>query len=153
VTPLPVYWRAWPVALLRSRWCEELGEERLLGADILQGKLYLGEHWLRGRLHAETADRAIEIVRRVGTPSELGAILGAAIIGYLGNNRFDDIEAIWNEALEITVKHGDFGNEMRRPTTARFEPIQVSKRPGEDAATCTGVPTGCRSAASPAPSR
>jgi tetratricopeptide (TPR) repeat protein len=91
---------------------EELGEERLLGADILQGKLYLGEHWLRGRLHAETADRAIEIVRRVGTPSELGAILGAAIIGYLGNNRFDDIEAIWNEALEITVKHGDFGNEM-----------------------------------------
>ncbi|MEJ2534990.1 MAG: arginase family protein, partial [Gammaproteobacteria bacterium] len=91
---------------------EQIGEERILGAEILQARMYLGEHWLRGRMHAETGDRAIEIVRRVGTPWDLSATIGPAMIGYLSNGRFDAIEALWREGLELALKYGDVGNEM-----------------------------------------
>ena len=91
---------------------EEIGEERILGAEILQARMYLGEHWFRGHLAAETADRAIGIVRRVGTPWDLSGTIGAAMIGYLYNDRFDDIEALWQEGLDLAVTYGDFGNEM-----------------------------------------
>ncbi len=90
---------------------EELGEERLLGVDILTGKQYMGEHWLKAGLHAETADRAISIVRRVGSPFELSTTLGASFLGYLCNGRFDDAESNYPEALSLARKHGDFGTE------------------------------------------
>lgn len=96
---------------------EQLGEERLLGCDILAGKQYLGEHWLKAGLHAETADRAIELVRRVGSPWELSTILGASFLGYMGNGRFDDVERNVPEALELARKHGDFGTEMHAQIT------------------------------------
>ncbi|HEY5775433.1 MAG TPA: AAA family ATPase [Xanthomonadales bacterium] len=90
---------------------EQLGEERLLGCDILMGKQYLGEHWLKAGLHAETADRAISIVRRVGSPWELSSALGASFLGYMCNGRFDDVESSLEEALSLARKHCDFGNE------------------------------------------
>jgi hypothetical protein len=91
---------------------EEIGEDRILGAEILQAKMYLGEHWLRGRMHAETADRALELVRRVGTPWDLSGSIGVAIIGYAHNHRFEDVDALWKEGLDLAVAYGDIGNEM-----------------------------------------
>lgn len=91
---------------------EALGDERLLGSDVLIGKQYLGEHWLKAGLHAETADRAIEIVRRVGAPFELSGVLGASFLGYMGNGRFDEVEKNRPEAYAIGQAHGDFGTEM-----------------------------------------
>ena len=91
---------------------EQLGEERLLGGYILTGKQYLGEHWLKGRLHAETADRAIALMRRLGTPFELSTTLGASFWGYLINGRFDDVERNHPESYALGRAHGDFGAEM-----------------------------------------
>jgi len=91
---------------------EELGEDRLLGGYILTGKQYLGEHWLKAGLHAETADRAIALMRRLGTPFELSTVLGASFLGYLGNARFDDVAKNHPEALALAREHGDFGTEM-----------------------------------------
>lgn len=91
---------------------EQLGEERLLGGYILTGKQYLGEHWLKARLHAETADRAIALMRRLGSPFELSTTLGAAFLGYMGNGRFDDVEKNYPEAYALAREHGDFGTEM-----------------------------------------
>ncbi|MGD8680607.1 MAG: AAA family ATPase [Lysobacterales bacterium] len=91
---------------------EQLGEERLLGGYILTGKQYLGEHWLKGRLHAETADRAIALMRRLGSPFELSTVLGASFWGYLANGRFDDVEKNHPEAYSLGREHGDFGAEM-----------------------------------------
>jgi tetratricopeptide (TPR) repeat protein len=91
---------------------EHLGEERLLGGYILTGKQYLGEHWLNAGLHAETADRAIALVRRLGSPFELSTTLGASFLGYLCNGRFADIERNYPEASALAHEHGDFGSEM-----------------------------------------
>jgi len=91
---------------------EQLGEERLLGGYILTGKQYLGEHWLKAGLHAETADRAIALMRRLGSPFELSTTLGASFLGYMGNGRFDDVEQIHPEAWGLAREHGDFGTEM-----------------------------------------
>ena len=91
---------------------EQLREERLLGGYILTGKQYLGEHWLKAGLHAETADRAIALTRRLGTPFELSTVLGASLLGYMANGRFDDVERIFPEAYALAREHGDFGTEM-----------------------------------------
>lgn len=91
---------------------EQLGEERLLGGYILTGKQYLGEHWLKAGLHAETADRAIALMRRLGSPFELSTALGASFLGYMGNGRFDDVEQNYTEAYPLARAHGDFGTEM-----------------------------------------
>lgn len=91
---------------------EQLGEERLLGGYILTGKQYLGQHWLKGGLHAETADRAIALMRRLGTPFELSTTLGASFPGYMANGRFDDVEKNYPEAYALGREHGDFGTEM-----------------------------------------
>lgn len=90
---------------------EQIGEERLLSADVLMGKQYLGEHWLKGSMHAETADRALEMVRRVGSSQDVTNVLGASFIGYMNNGRFDDVEANFEEAIGLARKHGDFGTE------------------------------------------
>jgi hypothetical protein len=91
---------------------EELGEERLLGGHILTGKQYLGEHWLKAGMHAETADRAIALMRRLGSPFELSTVLGASFLGYLGNARFAEVANNHAEAYELAREHGDFGTEM-----------------------------------------
>lgn len=91
---------------------EQLGEERLLGCDILMGKQYLAEHWLRGGLHAQTSDRALALVRRLGSPWDLSGVLSASFIGYLNNGRFDDVASNYHEAIELAAKYGDFGAEM-----------------------------------------
>lgn len=91
---------------------EQLGEERLLGGYILTGKQYLGEHWFKAGLHAETADRAIALMRRLGSPFELSTTLGASFLGYLCNGRFDDVEQNYPEAYALAREHGDFGTEM-----------------------------------------
>ncbi len=91
---------------------EQLGEERLLGGYILTGKQYLGEHWLKADLHAETADRAIALMRRLGTPFELSTTLGASFLGYMSAGRFDDVEENHAEAHALAREHGDFGSEM-----------------------------------------
>jgi tetratricopeptide (TPR) repeat protein len=91
---------------------EQLGEERLLGGYILTGKQYLGEHWLKAGLHAETADRAIGLMRRLGSPFELSTTLGASFLGYLGNGRFDEVEKNYVEARALAREHGDFGTEV-----------------------------------------
>lgn len=91
---------------------EQLGEERLLGGYILTGKQYLGEHWFKAGLHAETADRAIALMRRLGSPFELSTTLGASFLGYLCNGRFDDVEKYHAEAYALAREHGDFGTEM-----------------------------------------
>ena len=91
---------------------EQLGEERLLGGYILTGKQYLGEHWFKAGLHAETADRAIALMRRLGSPFELSTTLGASFLGYLCNGRFDDVEKNHPEAWALGREHGDFGTEM-----------------------------------------
>lgn len=91
---------------------EQLGEERLLGGYILTGKQYLGEHWLKAGLHAETADRAIELMRRLGTPFELSTTLGASFLGYMANGRFADVAKNYPEAYALAREHGDFGTEM-----------------------------------------
>ena len=91
---------------------EALGEERLLGGYILTGKQYLGEHWCKGRLHAETADRAIALMRRLGTPFELSTTLGASFLGYMATGRFADVEKLHPEAWALAREHGDFGTEM-----------------------------------------
>ncbi len=91
---------------------EQLGEERLLGGYVLTGKQYLGEHWLKGTLHAETADRAIALMRRLGSPFELSTTLGASFLGYMCNGRFDDVEKNAPEAHALGREHGDFGAEM-----------------------------------------
>ena len=91
---------------------EHLGDERLLGGYILTGKQFLGEHWFKADLHAETADRAIAIMRRLGSPFELSTTLGASFLGYLCNGRFDEVEKNHPEALVLAREHGDFGTEM-----------------------------------------
>ena len=91
---------------------EQLGEERLLGGYILTGKQYLGEHWLKGDLHAATADRAIALMRRLGSPFELSTALGASFLGYLGNGRLDEVERNFPEAFALAMEHGDFGSKM-----------------------------------------
>lgn len=91
---------------------EQLDERRLLGGYILTGKQYLGEHWLRGGLHAETADRAIALMRSLGSPFELSTTLGASFLGYMANGRFDDVERNYIEAYPLARAHGDFGTEM-----------------------------------------
>jgi tetratricopeptide (TPR) repeat protein len=91
---------------------EALGEERLLGGYILTGRQYLGEHWLKGALHAETADRAIALMRRLGSPFELSTTLGASLLGYMASGRFADVEKLYPEAYELAREHGDFGTEM-----------------------------------------
>jgi tetratricopeptide (TPR) repeat protein len=91
---------------------EQLGEERLLGGYILTGKQYLGEHWFKAGLHAETADRAIALMRRLGSPFELSTTLGASFLGYLCSGRFDDVEKNHPEAWALAREHGDFGTEM-----------------------------------------
>jgi hypothetical protein len=91
---------------------EELGEERLLGGYILTGKQYLGQHWFKADLHAETSDRAIALMRRLGTPFELSTVLGASFLGYVFNARFDEVEKNHPEAVALGRKHGDFGTEM-----------------------------------------
>jgi tetratricopeptide (TPR) repeat protein len=91
---------------------EQLGEERLLGGYILTGKQYLGEHWFKAGLHAETADRAIALMRRLGSPFELSTTLGASFLGYLCNGRFNDVEKNHPEAWALAREHGDFGTEM-----------------------------------------
>jgi tetratricopeptide (TPR) repeat protein len=96
---------------------EQLGEERLLGGDILMGKQYMGEHWLKGSLHAETADRSIALVRRVGSPWDLSNALSASFLGYLCNGRFDDIESNYQEAVDLARKYGNFGAEMHAKIT------------------------------------
>ena len=96
---------------------EQLGEERLLGGYILTGKQYLGEHWLKAGLHAEAADRAIALMRRLGSPFELSTTLGASFLGYLGNGRFDDVEKNHPEAYALGREHGDFGAEMHAQLT------------------------------------
>ena len=96
---------------------ELLGEERLLGGDILMGKMYMGEHWLKSRLHAETADRSIALVRRVGTPWDLSNALSAAFLGYLCNGRFDDVESNYQQAVDLARKYGNFGAEMHAKIT------------------------------------
>jgi tetratricopeptide (TPR) repeat protein len=91
---------------------EELGEERLLGGYILTGKQYLGEHWFDGGMHAETADRAIALMRRLGSPFELSTALGASFLGYLCNGRFTEVERNYPEAYALAQEHGDFGSKM-----------------------------------------
>ncbi|MBT8048274.1 MAG: AAA family ATPase [Gammaproteobacteria bacterium] len=95
----------------------QLGEERLLGGDILMGKQYMGEHWLKGGLHAETADQSIALVRRVGTPWDLSNALSAAFLGYLNNGRFDDVESNYQETIDLARKYGNFGAEMHAKIT------------------------------------
>lgn len=96
---------------------EQLGEERLLGGYILTGKQYLGEHWLKAGLHAETADRAIALMRRLGTPFELSTTLGASFLGYMANGRFADVEKNYPEAYALARQHGDFGTELHAQMT------------------------------------
>ena len=91
---------------------EQLGDERLLGGYILTGKQYLGEHWLKAGLHADTADRGIALMRRLGTPFELSTALGASFLGYMASGRFDDVEKNHPEAYALAREHGDFGGEM-----------------------------------------
>lgn len=96
---------------------EQLGEERLLGGYILTGKQYLGEHWLKAGMHAETADRAIALMRRLGTPFELSTTLGASFLGYMANGRFADLEKNYAEGCALGREHGDFGAEMHAQLT------------------------------------
>jgi tetratricopeptide (TPR) repeat protein len=106
-------YQAWETHIEQAiAMAEQLGEERLLGGYILTGKQYLGEHWFKAGLHAETADRAIALMRRLGSPFELSTTLGAAFLGYLCNGRFDDVEQNYPEAYALAREHGDFGTEM-----------------------------------------
>ena len=89
---------------------EELGEARLLGAHILQCKCYLGEHWLKGQMHAEAADRGIAIVEELALPPwDLANILSAASIGYVANARFEDIDRLWQKIDRLGQESGDLG--------------------------------------------
>jgi tetratricopeptide (TPR) repeat protein len=106
-------YRTWETYIEQAiAMAEELGEERLLGGYILTGKQYLGEHWLKAGLHAETADRAIALMRRLGSPFELSTVLGASFLGYLGNARFEEVANNHAEAYALAREHGDFGTEM-----------------------------------------
>jgi len=89
---------------------EELGEIRVLGAQILQCKQYLGEHWSKGGMHAETADQAIALVEKLGLPPwDMANTLSPAMVGYAANARFDDIDQLWQRTERLGIEAGDVG--------------------------------------------
>jgi hypothetical protein len=98
---------------------EELGEARLLGAHILQCKCYLGEHWLKGQMHAEAADQGIAIVEELALPPwDLANILSAASLGYVANARFEDIDRLWQKIDRLGQESGDLGAVCHARLTA-----------------------------------
>ena len=89
---------------------EELGEYGVLGAQILQCKCYLGEHWLKGQMYADTADRSIAIVEELALPPwDVANVLSAAMIGYVTNARFEDIDRLWQKTERLGQASGDWG--------------------------------------------
>jgi len=91
---------------------EALGDPHLLGAEVLMSRQYNLQHYHRGALHAEVADRAIALVREHGKPWDVSVALSAATPGYLATGRFKDLERFNEEALSLAVQHGDLGGQL-----------------------------------------
>jgi serine/threonine protein kinase/tetratricopeptide (TPR) repeat protein len=89
----------------------QLGDEQLLGGDVLLARHYLYQHSLRPRRMAETAEQGIEIARRTARPWDLSNALGAAVLAWFLQGRYDEMERHDEEIRHLAEREGDFGSQ------------------------------------------
>ena len=98
---------------------EELGDERLLGGEVLLLRAYLYHHFLMPTRLVEVGERAVELVRRSGTPWDLSRTLGITLFGWTCTGRFDLVEQSLPEIEAVSARTGDLGTQSQTPV-ARF---------------------------------
>jgi tetratricopeptide (TPR) repeat protein len=88
---------------------EALGNDRLLGAEVLLSRTYQYQHTALPLRHIETSQRALALVRRVGSPWEISSALGASSPGLWSTARFEQALALCAEAEPLAARQGDLG--------------------------------------------
>ena len=91
---------------------EALGDERLLGSEVLLGRTYLFWNHLMPTRMVEVGERAVKLARRSGTPWDLSSALGITQTAWYSLGRFDLVEKNLPEIEALSVSTGDLGTQV-----------------------------------------
>ena len=91
----------------------------LLGGEVLLLRTFLYHHHLMPTRLVEQGERAVELVRRSGTPWDLSSTLGITLIGWTYTGCFDLVEKNLPEIEAVSVRTGDLGTQSMVPV-AKF---------------------------------
>ncbi len=117
---------------------ESLDDERLLGSEVLLARVYQFELSARGGPMVETGQRAIDLVRRHGTPWEVSSVIGASLWGSMMTGDFDSVDRYVEEIEPLVDREGNLGAKIH---CAANSCIVAMARGDLDAATARGQET------------
>jgi tetratricopeptide (TPR) repeat protein len=87
----------------------EQGDLRLLGGELMQLQLLQFEHSQRIADMVETGGRAIDLVRRYGTPWEQASTIGATLLGWVWAGDFASQKRHVDPLLPVAEAEGNIG--------------------------------------------
>ncbi|MDH4064070.1 MAG: hypothetical protein OEW19_06695, partial [Acidobacteriota bacterium] len=87
----------------------EQGDLRLLGGELMQLQILQFEHSQRIDDMVETGGRAIELVRRHGTPWEQASTIGATLLGWVWAGDFASHKTHVDPLLPVAEAEGNIG--------------------------------------------
>lgn len=102
------YQSAQTLATQAVEMAEQLGDDHLLG-QVLVSRIYVGEHHMQARSMVTDGERAVEIVRRLGSPWDLSNALGITLFGYLFLGDLERTEEACGEVESLAMGQGDVG--------------------------------------------
>jgi len=88
---------------------EALGDEGLLGGEVLLNLLQLYHHTLQPTKMVKTAERALVLARRSGRPWDLSSVLGFSMMAWCFTSQFERASAAADEAEALGRQEGDLG--------------------------------------------
>ncbi len=88
---------------------EALGDDRLLGGEVLLNVLQLCHHTLQPTKMVKTAERALVLARRSGRPWDLSSVLGFSMMAWCFTSQFERASAAADEAETLGRQEGDLG--------------------------------------------
>lgn len=88
---------------------EELGDERLLGAEVLYSRLYQYENTAQASKLLEAGERAIELTRRSGRPWDVSNAVGATLMTLGWNGQFARGREQADAIEPLAIQQGDTG--------------------------------------------